>query len=257
VSDRGAVVLEGAPNFRDLGGVRVGDGRCVRLGHVYRSGVLSDLTDGDLSALEQLGVATIVDLRSSEEIARRPNRVPRGAVVVEVPLTDISMSPSDIATRLAAGDTEGLGAAMLVSGNRRFARELQHAFAAVLRIVMDAAQRPAVLHCTAGKDRTGFAAALVLAALGVPRDAIVDDYLESNARLAHRHATILEDARGRVDDVEPLRALLQVRREYLEAGLDAIEHDHGSLDAYLRGPLGLADNELARFRREMLVDCPA
>jgi protein-tyrosine phosphatase len=246
------VVLEGAPNFRDLGGYVTADGRRVRHGQLFRSGVLSDLTDADLDRLTGIGMKTVVDLRSPGEIAERPNRLPPGATGVEVPVTDVSMSPKDWAARLANGATEGMGAEMLLTGNRAFARELRAAFARVLALAMDASQRPMVFHCTAGKDRTGFASALVLLSLGVPVDAVVDDYLESNARLAQRHEQYLAQMRDSFGDVDAMRELLEVRREYLEAGLDAIVDDFGSVDTYLRDALGISGDVRDRFRDDLL-----
>ena len=102
------VVLEGAPNFRDLGGYATADGRRVRHGELFRSGVLSDLSDADLAVLTGLRIATVVDLRSAIEIEERPNRLPPGALAIEVPVSDVSMSPNAIAARLEAGDTSGL-----------------------------------------------------------------------------------------------------------------------------------------------------
>jgi protein-tyrosine phosphatase len=246
------VVLDGAPNFRDLGGYTTGDGRRVRHGQLFRSGVLSDVTDADIERLTGIGMKTVVDLRSPGEIAERPNRLPPGAIAVEVPVTDVSMSPKSWAERIAAGASEGMGAEMLLTGNRAFARELRAAFGRVLALAMDATHRPIVFHCTAGKDRTGFASALVLLSLGVPVDAVVDDYLESNARLAARHQQFLTQMRETMGDLEPLRELLEVRREYLEAGLDAILDDYGSVDAYLRDALGVTDDAKARFREDVL-----
>jgi protein-tyrosine phosphatase len=249
--------LEGAPNFRDLGGYETEDGRRVRYGQLFRSGVLADLSDGDVQRLEALGIATVVDLRSPEEVASRPNRTWHGAVTLEVPVTDVSMSPNAIAAKLEAGDTDGLGAEMLLTGNRAFARELRAAFATLLEVAMAAERRPMVFHCTAGKDRTGFGSALLLLALGVPRAAVVDDYLYSNDCLAERHRTWLTQASERVRDLEPLRALMEVRREYLEAGLDAITDDHGTVDVYLRDALGVTDEQRARFRDELLEGATA
>jgi protein-tyrosine phosphatase len=249
------IELEGAPNFRDLGGYRTDDGRRVRHGQLFRSGVLSDLSDDDIVVLEErLGIATVVDLRSPQEVADRPNRLPRGARAIEVPVTDVSMSPNVIAAKLEAGNTDGLGAEMLLTGNRAFARELRAAFATTLRLTMGPQHRPIVFHCTAGKDRTGFAAAIVLLTLGVPRETVVDDYLFSNACLAERHAEWLARAGERITDLEPLRALMEVRREYLDAGLDTITDDHGSVDAYLRDALGVTPDEQARFQTDLLED---
>jgi protein-tyrosine phosphatase len=246
------VLLEGAPNFRDLGGYETTDGRRVKHGQLFRSGVLSDLTDADVALLDRLGIATVVDLRSPEEVASRPNRLPNGVSSVEVPVTDVSMSPTAVAAKLEAGNTQGLGAEMLLTGNRLFARELRAAFATMLELAMDPAHRPMVFHCTAGKDRTGFASAIVLLTLGVALETVVDDYLFSNDCLVDRHTALLARMDGRLDDVEPLREMLEVRREYLEAGLDTIVDDHGSIDVYLRDALRVTDEQRSRFQADLL-----
>jgi protein-tyrosine phosphatase len=249
------VLLEGAPNFRDLGGYATHDGRRVKRGQLFRSGVLADLSDDDLVVLEErIGIKTVVDLRSPEEVASRPNRLPRGAVAIEVPVTDVSMSPLAVAAKLESGNSEGLGPEMLLTGNRAFARELRAAFATMLQLAMDEQHRPMVFHCTAGKDRTGFASAIVLLALGVPKETVVDDYLFSNACLEERHADLLERVGDRVAERERLLAFLQVRREYLEAGLDTITEDHGTIDDYLRDALTVNDEQRERFRSALLED---
>jgi protein-tyrosine phosphatase len=247
-----AVILEGAPNFRDLGGYATADGRRVRSGQLFRSGVLSDLTDADVARLSGLSIATVVDLRSADEVEERPNRLPPGTTSLHVPVTDISASPRTISERIERGDVEGLGAEMLLLGNRAFARELQGAFETALHLAMDPAHRPMVFHCTAGKDRTGFAAAIVLRCLGVSREDAVADYLRSNTRLAPRHDAILEQMKDRLSDVEPLKAMLIVRREYIEAGLDTIDADFGSMDDYLRDALHVTDEQRQRFCDDLL-----
>lgn len=246
------VPLDGAANFRDLGGYETADGRRVRFGHLYRSGVLSELTDGDVSILAELGIATVVDLRGHEEVNARPDRLPAGVSAFHVPVHDVSASPMTIAARLAAGDTVGLGAQTLIEGNRAFADRLCRRFAEVLRVVMHAPHRPVVMHCTAGKDRAGFASAVVLLTLGVSVDRVIDDYLLTNACLAARHARILEEAGKRVSDLEPLREMLQVRSEYLQAGLDAMLERSGSFEAYVRDVLGVDDADREQFRAQML-----
>jgi protein-tyrosine phosphatase len=244
--------LEGAPNFRDLGGHPTSDGRRVRRGVLFRSGVLSDLTEADLDAVAALELALVVDLRGREEAGDRPNRLPSGVRTVHVPVGDVSAAPRVVAARLAAGDVDGLGAEMLLKGNRAFVRELRDGFSQVLRLVMDPAHRPVVLHCTAGKDRAGFASALVLWTLGVSDDVVFDDYLRSNDLLADRHDRILRELAPRLADATPLREMLEVRADYLRAALDAIVEDHGSVDAFLRDGLGIDDASRARFRDELL-----
>jgi protein-tyrosine phosphatase len=171
---------------------------------------------------------------------------------LHVPVGDVSASPTRIAERLAAGDTDGLGAARLVAGNVAFVRELRAGFAEVLGYVMATDQHPVIVHCTAGKDRAGFAAALVLWTLGAGDEVVMADYLRSNELLAERHERILRDAGPRFSDPTPLREMLEVRREYLGAARDAIDADYGSVDVFVRDGLGVSDAERDRFRDAVL-----
>ncbi len=249
--------LRHAPNFRDLAGVVMADGRRVRAGLVYRSGVLDRLDDDDLAALAALGVRTIVDVRSDDEVAARPNRLPGGIESLHRPITDVSAAPLAILEQLERGDTEGLGAEMLIRGNDAFVRRFLDRFAGVVGLLADPERWPIVVHCTAGKDRTGFAIACLLWAAGADDDAVLADYLRTNEHLAQRHAEALAHAATRVADVEPLREMMEVRAEYLLAARAAIDEVHGSIDAFVRDGLGLDDAALVRLRDHLLEYPPA
>jgi protein-tyrosine phosphatase len=223
----------------------------VRWGCCFRSGRLDDLTDDDLAVVAGLDLALVCDLRGTAEVEARPDRLPPGVPTAHVPVHDVSASPRSITELLLAGRGDGLGAEMLERGNRAFARERSAPFAALLRHVA-AAGGPVLFHCTAGKDRAGFAAATLLWALGVPTETVVEDYLLSNACLAERHATFLAEMEPRLADAEPLRAMLECRPEYLGAALEALEADHGSIDAWLHDGLGLDAGELAHLRGRCL-----
>jgi protein-tyrosine phosphatase len=244
--------LRNAPNFRDLGGVVVADGRQVRTGLVYRSGVLDRLDDDDVDALAALGVRTIVDVRSDDEVAARPNRLPPGLEVLHRPITDVSAAPLSILEKIERGDTEGLGASMLIKGNDAFVRLFLDRFAGVVHLVADPQRWPVVVHCTAGKDRTGFAIACLLWAVGATDEAVLADYLRTNEHLAERHAEALAHAATRVPDVEPLRAMMEVRAEYLLSARAAIDDVYGSTDAFVRDGLGFDEASLARLRDALL-----
>src|SRR4051794_20133279 len=148
-----AARLTNAPNFRDLGGIATRDGRVLRHGLVYRSGVLDTLDDADVSRLSELGVRTVIDLRSDDEVEARPNRVPDGVTTKRVPAVDVSVSPKTILERIEAGEVGELGPTMLVKGNTAFATTHRAMFATVVRLLCDPAHQPVVVQCTAGKDR--------------------------------------------------------------------------------------------------------
>src|SRR5262249_10221137 len=153
------VRLVNAPNFRDLGGIAVADGRVLRPGIVYRSGVLDTLDDDEVAQLARLGLRTVVDLRSDEEGESRPNPVPARVETVRAPATDVSASPRRIMEMIEAGEVDDLGPSMLVRGNTAFATTYRAMFATVVRLLCDPARQPVIVQCTAGKDRTGFAVA--------------------------------------------------------------------------------------------------
>ncbi|HEY1740481.1 MAG TPA: tyrosine-protein phosphatase [Acidimicrobiia bacterium] len=242
-----------APNFRDLGGIAMRDGRVLRAGIVYRSGVLDALDDAEVARLGALGIRTVVDLRSDEEVETRPNRVPAGVETVRAPAVDVSASPRRVMELIEAGEAGDFGPSMLVQGNTQFATKYRAMFATVVRLLCDPARQPVIVQCTAGKDRTGFAVATMLWALGADHDTVVADYLRSNELLAERHGRLLDDARARGIETEALEALLVLRREYLDAGYTAACESHGSIDGWLRDGLGITDAERQIWQDAMLI----
>jgi protein-tyrosine phosphatase len=190
------IPLAGQPNFRDLGGYAAGDGRRIKWGLVYRSGELSQLSDDDVSKLGDLGIRTVVDLRSVEEVsARGDGRLPPGAKLLPTPITS-----SDIFAKLIPmfleGDFSKLPPDLLDQVNRALVREFTAQYASLLRALGDPANRPLVFHCTQGKDRAGFGAAMVLSALGVPWETVLEDYLLSNHFRKDENDKMLEMIRG-------------------------------------------------------------
>lgn len=246
-------LLVHAPNFRDVGGIPVGGGAALRAGIVYRSGVMDRLDDADLERLDEIGLATVVDLRSTAEVEARPNRLPPGVRTVHLPVHDVSAAPTSIVDRIAHDDTEGLGAPMLLRGNDFFATDGAPVFRAVLDVVTDPANWPVVVHCTAGKDRTGFAIASLLWMLGADHGDVITDYLRTNERMVGRHREIVADVIGRGLDPTLLEEMLRADERYLQAGLDAIHAHHGSLDAWFDSALGL-DAAERRRRRDAMVE---
>lgn len=253
------IPLSGQPNFRDLGGYRSRDGRRVKWGAVYRSGELSKLTEDDLGKLEELGIKTVVDLRSPGEVsARGPSRMPPGAKTLPLSITSSDMFAKLIPMFLE-GDFSQLPADLLERVNRALVRDFTEQFGGLLRALSDPANRPLVFHCTQGKDRAGFGAAMVLSALGVPWDVVVEDYLLSNEFRQEENDKMLGMIRefagakgGEVVELSKIEGLLYVKPASLEAAHTEIRELHGDVESFLVDGLGCTPEGLERLRDDML-----
>lgn len=254
------LLFDGAGNLRDLGGYRAADGRTVRWGALYRSDHLNKLSARDLRLLKQLELAVLIDFRSGGEKAEAPNRLPRGHAirVVELPLFDDDASSAmggTLRARIARGDLEGIdAAALLVEANQRLVTEFTPVYRQFLAELLAARGAPVLFHCTAGKDRTGFAAAVVLRLLGVPEEAIVADYLRSHAySLAARRRDLLLLRLLKGPAITAIvRTLLGVEAAYLQAAFTAIDQTYGSFEAYAREGLGLDQAAIDQLRAALL-----
>lgn len=250
--------LEGVANFRDLGGYQTSDGRSVRWGLLYRSDDLSGLTREDLRYVQRLDINLVCDLRSDWEREREPNRLPRedAPAVANLPIEDDRFNPAKIGEMILSRSLAGVDfARMLIEGNRAFATRFTPEYASMFERIGQPGNLPALVHCSAGKDRTGFAAAILLLALGVPEETVMRDYLLSNVYREDEIARTLGLLRLWLlfqTPAEAIRDLLGVRPDYLEAGLAAVEEEYGSLDAYLRDGLGVTDAEREALRGLLL-----
>ena len=257
------IPIASVPNLRDVGGLATADGRRVRTGLLYRSAALDGLDGADAAAFARLGIRTIYDFRTEAERAQRPDRVPPGAryVAADVLENMAGHKPGQImaimrnpATAHAAfGD--GKGAAMFVDQYRDFVRldSARQAFGQAFASVIDEGSRPVLIHCTGGKDRTGWAVAALQLMLGVPADLVMADYLDSNDHLRPGFESYFADFEAGGGDSEVLSSFLWVRPEYLEAALDEISRTFGTLDRYFADGLGLGDGGLADLRATFLV----
>lgn len=251
-------MLQGVVNFRDVGGHTARHGATVRTGWIYRSAHFAGATDDDLAALERLGVRVFIDFRGPGDIdADGSNRMPAGAQLVSIPMFDPA-GVDDIRTMMATGDVEQIerafgggrahevmerGAVALVTQPDRIA-----GYALMLRTLV-AADSPSVIHCSAGKDRTGWGASLILLALGVAEDVVIEHYLESN----HHRRSVTGLTLNPAIDIEILRPFFEVRSAYARAAIDAMHATFGDIKTYVRDALGVDDTEFERFRARMLV----
>lgn len=255
------LAFEGACNFRDLGGYLCAGGGRVRFGRLFRSGGLSRLGAAAGPYLGALGVRTIWDLRRASERKHAPTRWPDPAVDCRYLDDPIDHSPTawDFWPRGDTPSAPELRAAMLAlyEGMPRWlSPRLRGLFEALA-----AGQAPLVFHCSAGKDRTGVAAALILSALGVERDAIYEDYLLTNTSVDLEGHFAQHDATLGLGGVwetlaqlapEARRVLLAADADYLEAALRATEREHGSVENYLQAALGVGPEERAALQRQLV-----
>jgi protein-tyrosine phosphatase len=256
------VVLEGQPNFRDLGGYATEDGRHVRWGQVYRSGELGKLTEADLAVLDRIGIALVCDLRSDSEVDALPDPVGAADEQLRLAVNDESVDVAAITAAISAGDLSSLSPTLLLDGMPKVALDFTDNWRDLLLRISDPANRPTNFHCTAGKDRAGWASAVVLRALGVSEETVMADYLLSNDYRAEANAATIAQVRTLVAavrgvpedevDMSNLVALLDVRPEYLQAAFDAVDAKFGSFDAYLTDGLGLTAEEISALRDSLL-----
>lgn len=246
--------LEGALNFRDLGGYRSADGRTVRWHCVYRSGTTHALTVGDIARLGAQGIRYAYDLRSNQERREQPNRL-RDIANLEYRFRDHDHLPGDIRRLLKSPEARAEHShQVMLDVYRTLPFEFADAFRILFRHIADG-DIPLVFNCTAGKDRTGVAAALMLTALGVPRETVFEDYLlteqffEQSCKLILRERAMPMLATLDRAIWEPL---MRVHPEYLEATFEQLASSHGSVEGYLRDQLGLDAAQLESLRSRLL-----
>ncbi|MET9058111.1 tyrosine-protein phosphatase [Streptomyces antibioticus] len=251
--------LAGVRNFRDVGGLPTVDGRRVRHGVLFRSGHLAHATEEDSAFLASLGLHTIFDFRNAaDQKLEGPDVELPGVRNVNLPLSD----PADGAEfwkMVRDGDLDqlrgilgdGKAADRMIASYRTIVVERTAEHSRVLHALAEDSV-PALMHCAAGKDRAGLSVAVTLLAVGVERDAIVGDYLESNAK--HRrykvHRSGSASSAYTPEVMELLSPLFDARAEYLAAAFDTVEATWGGVDTYLEQGLGLtaATRELLRER---------
>ncbi|MFF2524909.1 tyrosine-protein phosphatase [Streptomyces liangshanensis] len=240
------VKLDGMDNFRDVGGYRTADGQWVKMGVAYRSGALNNLTAADVAKLKRLGISVDYDLRMTSERTAGPDRLPAGVRYVVANVTgDAASAPLPT----TAAGTEQL----MIDGEKSMVTSTtsKDAYSRVLGgLVAD--PDGALIHCSAGKDRTGWASAALLTALGVPRDTVYADYLASNTYRAASNAAAL--AAMPPAQAAVYKPLLDVRSEYLDAGFEQVRDTYGSFASYEKKALGLDAKDINRLKSELLTN---
>ncbi len=212
--------VEGAYNVRDLGGYFAAGGKTVKWKKVFRSGDLNQLTEDDLKFFAQIPIKTYIDFRDANEIQVAPDKTPASLlhhffIAIETGnIIDFQKITPDLTPFL------------LIEGNKYFVTHNQKQYREFFQILMNKENVPLLFHCSAGKDRAGFGAALFLSALGVDRETIYEDYLLTNTCLQDKYASLIES-------IPFLAPLMEARREYLQAAFDIIDTEYGGIENYL------------------------
>jgi protein-tyrosine phosphatase len=248
--------LQGATNFRDLGGYQTTDGRRVRWNMVYRSNKLSALTPADQAKVDALHLGGVVDLRTIAERNAEPDKWRhRPAFVYESGKNDLGPVTRGMLANASSVEAARQGVADFYAQMPDLYRP---EYAALFK-QLAAASEPLVIHCTAGKDRTGVASALLLTALRVPRATVVSDYALTSQLLAPLPAhpstapSALKTAETRIAAMSPevRTALWRADPLYITTALDAVTREYGSIDNYMKTGLGMTDIEIAALRRKL------
>lgn len=248
--------VAGAVNLRDIGGYRTADGRSVRWGQYLRGGALNALAPAGVAQLQQLGVPTVYDLRSVQEAHEMPDQLPAGSARRHRPIVDprrmnrLRTLARLLAYRWIAGD-------LLLDAYTKVVLDRNAAtIGEIMTTLADPASRPLLVHCTAGKDRTGVVSALLLSVLGVPDATVCADYALSNryyttfvAQMQHNVA-LLRRVGITAEMVQPM---LLAQPTTIQGLLDYVRARYGSIERYLIDKAGVATDVPATLRAELLT----
>lgn len=249
------IPLEGCFNFRDLGGYVNTAGKTVKWGKLYRSSLLTNITEKDKDTLEKLGVSWICDLRSTSEIAAKPTPVLAHIKNRHIPI-GTAKNESTESQKIDIPDDHRVYEPLMGESYRVFVQS-KDGFREIFNDIIEKEEVPFLFHCTAGKDRTGVLGALLLKLLDIPENTILADY-----ELTNQYAdNILGEMQGLVNafsnsekkiDLENFRPMAEARPAYLEIAFDEMQKEYGSVDAYLEKGIGITPSEKAKFQTMML-----
>lgn len=253
--------MQGIHNFRDFGGYKTKDGKLIKKGLLYRSGGLHKATDADLDELAALGIKTICDLRSEQERIMEPDRIPD---VSPVTFFNISMRPIvDYHSRslqrlfsLMFGEERRTDyIAESYKAYRDYATGYLPQLRALFKRISNPENLPLLVHCSAGKDRTGVVSSLIQQMLGVPVDVAMDDYLITNQNMDAYNADVMRRLSKLAYFGVPWKMyvpLFDARRDYLNAAFSQVKEEFGALESWMRNGLKFFEKDQAALSKTLL-----
>lgn len=268
------IKLLGTFNTRDIGGLRNKAGRKVKYGQMYRSDALNNVTAEDCDYLEKLGIKTIVDFRSNDEIMAAPDKIIETAKIVHLsPNADIAALGSGnivddqqkIDTLLQEATTQK-GRAQLQAKVDEMAEQMRELvsdpfanqqYERFINLLTQEESLPILHHCKGGKDRTGLAAILTLLILDVPLQAILEEYMLTKGCMAKRNEKRMQEYRTYTDNkvvLDYLSGLMQTKELYFNAAIDEMMNKSGSIDHYLEEVLHVTKDKKERIQALFLED---
>lgn len=255
------IPFEGTSNFRDIGGYKTKDGRRVKWNIFYRSDELAGLTEEDTEYLKSLGVKTILDYRSKGEVNAKPDPLIEGIENVNISgmksldNSDVNFDMFSLMKESKSLKALGEPEELLKKGYLEMVFE-NEAFKKLMEYIEYPEKMPIVQHCTAGKDRTGIGSALILLALGVPEETVIEDYLLTNVYRSNMNEALFKSIGHFLkdeDSKEIFKAFMEVRKEYIESALNTIKERYGSIDEYFEKEYGFNKEKRARLQQNYLL----
>ena len=248
--------MEAINNFRDFGGYETRNGTRLKKGLLYRSGDLSKATDADLDCISSLGIQTICDLRSEHERRMAPDRIPEAASLrcITLPMRPIidylTRSLQRLFSLIFGRERRTDYIAESHKAYREYATKYLPQLKVLFQRISNPTNLPVLIHCSAGKDRTGVVSSLIQLVLGVSVETAMDDYLKTNGRLDAYTEEIFRRLSRLAYFGVPWRMytpLFDARSEYLNAALAQVKEEFGTIDEWFRRGLGFSEHEQLAF----------
>ncbi|MDG1773637.1 MAG: tyrosine-protein phosphatase [Oceanicoccus sp.] len=255
VATRRHIPFEGTPNFRDYGGYKTRDGRAIKWRQLFRSGELSKLTDNDQDQFGSLDIRIVFDFRRDDERLKDPSLLPESAMPEMVPLPINPGNAVDFVEIIAAGtmNSEQL-AGFMCDVNKEFVFDQSEQYRKMFSCFLNLDEGGSLVHCAAGKDRTGFAAAMMLSALGVSRETIFADYMLTADYLSvDKEVARISQKYQWPGEPEVMRPMLEVRPDYLQSAFEIIDKEFPRVEDYLQEVLGMGEVERNWLQSRYLV----
>ena len=267
------IPVNGIINARDLGGYIMQDGRRLRDGMLIRSAHLADASDEDLQYLSSIPISKVIDFRKDIEMNGKTDRMVPGAEYIRLEIDasgKIVSQATEDEKRLFTGNKQfDVKKFMVMAAFNPMAQriaqqmypnltndpECRKQFKQFFRLILDTANGAILYHCTQGKDRTGFASALILAALGADRDTIVADFDATNRVYEEDVRQCCQNVRlmgGKENEIATVKSFLGANTDNFIKALESIDREFSSMEAYLKGPIGLTDQDILTLRERYL-----